>query len=86
VPSASRRDTGALNLVGGGADTLVLWDTANPNAETYTFEAVPSTLALATVPAFVTRWSGMAAVYPETNRRSTVADPSGSVPVDVLPP
>jgi hypothetical protein len=37
-------------------------------------------------PAFVTRWSGMAAVYLETNRMSTVDDPSGSVLVDVLPP
>jgi hypothetical protein len=63
-----------------------LWDTANPNAETYTFDAVPSTLAMATVPAFVTRWSGMAAVYLETNRMSTVDDPSGTVLVDVPPP
>jgi hypothetical protein len=77
---------GALNLVGGGADTLVLWDTANPNAETYTFDDVPSTLALASVPAFATRWSGMAAVYLETNRMSTVDDPSGAVLVDVPPP
>ncbi len=26
---------GPLNLIGGGADTLVFWDQANPNAETY---------------------------------------------------
>jgi hypothetical protein len=77
---------GPLNLVGRGADTLVFWDTANPNAETYTFNDVPSTLALATVPAFATRWSGMAAVYLETNGLSTVNDESGSVLVDVPPP
>jgi hypothetical protein len=53
---------GPLNLVGGGADTLVFWDTSNPNPETYTFDEIPSMLALATVPAFATTWSGMAAL------------------------
>jgi hypothetical protein len=77
---------GPLNLAGSGADTLVFWDTANPNAETYTFDAVPSMLALATLPTFATSWSGMAAVYLETNGRSTVNDPSGTVQVDMLPP
>jgi hypothetical protein len=77
---------GPLNLVGGGADTLVFWDTANPNAETYTFDDVPSMLALTTVPTFATSWSGMAAVYLETNGLSTVNDPSGTVLVDVPPP
>jgi hypothetical protein len=77
---------GPLNLVGSGADTLAFWDAANANSETYTFDSVPSTLALATVPWFVTRWSGMAAVYLETNGMSTVDDPSGIVLVDVLPP
>jgi len=77
---------GSLNLLGSGADTLVFWDTANPNAETYCFDDVPSTLALATVPGFATRWSGMAAVYLETNHMSTVDDPSGSVLVDLSPP
>jgi hypothetical protein len=77
---------GPLNLVGGGADALVFWDTANPNAETYTFDDIPSTLALATVPGFATDWSGMAAVYLETNGMSTANDPSASVLVDVPPP
>jgi hypothetical protein len=77
---------GPLNLQGSGADTLVLWDTANPSAETYSFDANPSTLALATVPAFATSWSGMAAVYLETNPMSTVDDPSRTVLVDVPPP
>jgi hypothetical protein len=77
---------GPLNLLGGGADTLVFWDTANPSAETYTFDDIPSMLALATVPAFAASWSGMAAVYLETNHMSTVNDPSGTVLVDVLPP
>jgi hypothetical protein len=43
-------------------------------------------LALATVPSFATNWSGMAAVYLETNQMSTVNDPSGTVLVDVPPP
>jgi hypothetical protein len=77
---------GPLSLLGGGANTLVFWDTANPNAETYTFDAIPSMLALATVPTFATRWSGVAAVYLETNHMSTVDDPSGTVQVDVPPP
>jgi hypothetical protein len=77
---------GPLNLLGGGADTLVFWDTANPNAETYTFDNIPSMLALATVPTFATSWSGMEAVYLETNGMSTVNDPSGTVLVDVPPP
>ena len=77
---------GSLNLLGSGADTLVFWDQANPSAETYCFDDVPSTLALATVPGFATRWSGMAAVYLETNHMSTVDDPSGSVLVDLSPP
>jgi hypothetical protein len=77
---------GPLSLLGGGADTLVFWDTANPNAETYTFDDIPSMLALATVPTFATSWSGMAAVYLETNGLSTVNDPSGTVQVDVPPP
>jgi hypothetical protein len=77
---------GALNLVGSGPDTLVLWDRANPDTETYTFDDSPSTLALASVPAFATSWSGMATVYLETNGMSTVDDPSRTVLVDVLPP
>jgi hypothetical protein len=76
---------GALNLYGGGADTLVFWDTANPNSETYNFDAVPSNLSLTTVPASI-NFSGMAAVYLETNGASTVNDPSGTVLVDVPPP
>jgi hypothetical protein len=77
---------GPVSLLGSGADTLVFWDTANPNAETYTFDDIPSMLALATVPAFATSWSGMGSVYLETNGMSTVNDPSGTVLVDVPPP
>jgi hypothetical protein len=77
---------GPLNLLGGGADTLVFWDTANPNAETYTFDAIPSMLTLDTLPNFLANWSGMGSVYLETNGMSTVHDPSGSVLVDVSPP
>jgi hypothetical protein len=77
---------GPLSLSGSGADTLVFWDTANPNAETYTFDAIPSMVTLATLPTFATGWSGMGSVYLETNGMSTVHDPSGTVQVDVPPP
>jgi hypothetical protein len=76
---------GPLNLLGGGADTLVFWDTANPNAEIYNFDDIPSNLTLATVPVSI-NFFGMAAVYLETNGMSTVNDPSGTVLVDVPPP
>jgi hypothetical protein len=76
---------GPLSLLGSGADTLVFWDTANLNAETYTFDDVPSSLSLATVPVSVS-FVGMAAVYLETNGMSTVNDPSGSVLIDTPPP
>jgi hypothetical protein len=76
---------GPLSLFGGGADTLVFWDTANPSAETYTFDDIPSNLTLATVPVSI-NFFGMAAVYLETNGKSTVNDPSGKVLVDVPPP
>jgi hypothetical protein len=77
---------GPLNLAGHGVDTLVFWDTANPDAEVYTFDDIPSMLTLATLPTFLTHWTGMAAVYLETNGQSTVDDPSGTVQVDVPPP
>jgi hypothetical protein len=76
---------GPLSLLGSGADTLVFWDRANPAAETYTFDEVPSSLSLATVPLSV-NFFGMAAVYLETNGMSTVNDPSDTVLVDVPPP
>jgi hypothetical protein len=76
---------GPLNLLGGGAGTLAFWDTANPNAETYNFDGIPSNLTLATVPVSI-KFFGMAAVYLETNGLSTVNDPSGMVQVDIPPP
>jgi hypothetical protein len=76
---------GPLSLLGGGADTLVFWDTANPNAEIYNFDGIPSNLTLTTVPVSI-NFFGMAAVYLETNGMSTVNDPSGTVLVDVPPP
>jgi hypothetical protein len=76
---------GPLNLFGSGADTLVFWDTANPNAEIYTFDDIPSQLTLTTVPVSI-HFVGMATVYLETNGMSTVDDPSGQVLVDVPPP
>jgi hypothetical protein len=76
---------GPLQVNGGGADALVFFDTANPNAETYTFDAVPSQLTLTTVPVSV-RFGGMASVFLETNGLGTVNDPSGTVLVDVPPP
>jgi hypothetical protein len=77
---------GQLTLNGGGADALVFSDQANPNAEMYTFDDVPTMLALATVPTFAANWSGMAAVSLYTNGMSTVDDPSGTVLVDPPPP
>jgi hypothetical protein len=77
---------GPLNLSGSGADTLVFWDQSNPNSEIYTFDDIPSMLVLATLPTFATSWTGMDAVYLETNHMSTVNDPSGKVQVDVPPP
>jgi hypothetical protein len=76
---------GPLSVFGSGADTLVFWDTANPNAETYTFDDIPSNLTLETVPVSI-NFFGMAAVYLETNGMSTVNDPSGTVLLDVPPP
>jgi hypothetical protein len=76
---------GPLSLFGSGPDTLVFWDTANPNAETYTFDDIPSNLTLTTMPVSI-NFFGMAAVYLETNGMSTVNDPSGTVLVDVPPP
>jgi hypothetical protein len=76
---------GPLSLLGSGADTLVFWDTANPNAETYTFDDIPSHLTLATVPVSI-NFFGIATVYLETNGMSTVNDSSGTVLVDVLTP
>jgi hypothetical protein len=76
---------GPLSLFGSGPDTLVFWDTANPSAETYNFDDIPSNLTLTTVPVSI-NFFGMAAVYLETNGMSTVNDPSGKVLVDVPPP
>jgi hypothetical protein len=76
---------GPLQVNGGGADALVFFDAANPQAETYTFDAVPSQLTLTTVPVSV-HFSGMASVFLETNGFSTVNDPSGTVLVDMPPP
>src|SRR5262249_41121987 len=75
---------GPLTLNGGGNDTLDFFDTNNPNSETYTFDAVPSMLSLATVPGFAVNWTGMGAVYLMTNGNSTVFDPSSMVIVDPL--
>jgi hypothetical protein len=76
---------GPLKLLGSGADTLGFWDTDNPNAETYTFDDIPSNLTLTTVPVSI-NFYGMATVYLETNGMSMVNDPSGTVLVDVPPP
>jgi hypothetical protein len=75
-----------LVIHGGGSDVLAFFDTANPNSETYTFDATPSTLTLATLPNFAAQWDGIGSVYLETNGSSTVDDASGTVLVDVPPP
>jgi hypothetical protein len=74
---------GHLTVNGGGADALVVFDTANANDETYAFNSAPSRLSLGSVPLSVD-FSGMASVYLQTNGHSTVNDPSGAVLVDVL--
>jgi hypothetical protein len=56
------------------------------NSETYTFDAVPSSVSLATVPGFSASFTGMSAVYLETNGVSTVNESSGLVFVDQTPP
>jgi hypothetical protein len=70
-----------LTLNGGGNDILDFFDANNPNSETYTFDSVPSSLSLATVPVTV-NFSGMGAIYLMTNGMSTLDDPSGSIIVD----
>jgi hypothetical protein len=74
---------GALTLNGSGSGTNVLefYDQANVNSETYTFDAVPSSLNLTTEPVSV-NFTGVGAVYLETNGTSTVVDPSTTVLVD----
>jgi hypothetical protein len=72
---------GALTLNGSGADVVEFFDQNNPNNETYAFDSVPSSLSLTTEPVSV-NFSGIGAVYLETNGASTVADASGTVLVD----
>jgi hypothetical protein len=84
LSSASQSLAGPLTVHGGGTDALVFSDTANPQAETYTFDAVPNQLTLTTVPVSV-HFSGTASVYLKTNSFSTVNDPSGTVRGDVPP-
>jgi hypothetical protein len=73
---------GPLTLNGTGNDILEFFDANNPNTETYTFDNIPSTLSLATLPTFAVNWTGMGSVYLMTNGMSTVNDPSGTVIVD----
>ena len=73
---------GPLTLNGGGSDTLEFFDANNPNNEAYTFDDIPSSLTLATLPGFAANWTGMGAVYLLTNGASSVDDPSGAVQVD----
>src|SRR5262249_50711756 len=73
---------GPLTLNGGGNDNLVFYDANNPASETYTFDSIPSTLSLASVPDFAVNWTGMGSVTLYTNGMSTVIDPSGTVIVD----
>jgi hypothetical protein len=74
-----------LNGSGSGADALEFFDQMNPASETYTFDAAPSNLTLATVPVSI-NFNGVGPVYLETNGVSTVNDASGTVLVDVPPP
>jgi hypothetical protein len=78
--------TGALTINGSGTDTLEFFDQNNPLNETYTFDAIPSSLSLDTVPGFSANWTGISAAYLQTNGASTVMDASGTVIVDGTPP
>jgi hypothetical protein len=77
-----------LNGNGGGAETLDFFDSNNPAAETYNFDAVPSILTLTTVPVSINfnGFAGPGQVYLMTNipggGGSVVNDPSGMVIVD----
>jgi hypothetical protein len=79
-----------LNLGGSGSDILEFFDQNHNNAfpETYTFDSVPSNLTLATNPSFNCNFSGMAAVYLETNGdpSNVISDANLSVLVDVPAP
>jgi hypothetical protein len=75
---------GPLTLKGSGVDTLVFFDTANPNNETYTFSGIPDQLLkLKTVPVSVA-FTGMKSVFLQTNGQSTVIDPLLTIHVDSL--
>src|SRR5262249_41721646 len=69
-------------FAGGGSNTLEFFAQATPASEAYTFDAVPSSLTLATVPYFYADWTGISTVVLLTNGASTVDDPSGTVLVD----
>jgi hypothetical protein len=73
-----------INGSGSGADVLDFFDTNDPNPETFTFDAVPSTLTLGTTPGFLCNFSGFAtgSVYVLTNGFSTPNDASGTVIFD----
>src|SRR5262249_35111524 len=58
---------GPLTLNGSGADTLAFFDQKNDSPETYTFDSVPSTLTLWTMPSLSCNFTGMAQIYLETN-------------------
>jgi hypothetical protein len=73
-----------LNDSGSGGDALEFFDQNNPASETYTFDATPSNLTLATVSVSI-NFSWVGSVYLETNGASTVNDASGTVLVDVPP-
>jgi peptide methionine sulfoxide reductase MsrB len=77
---------GALALFGGGADTVEFFDQNAPNSEIYTFDGVPSSLSLATLPEFSASFTGISAVGLETNGISIVNDPSLTVNVVVAEP
>jgi hypothetical protein len=77
---------GRLTFNGTGNDSLKFYDRNNPGSETYTFNSVPSTLSLATLPGFAVNWTGMGSVTLYTNGMSTVIDPSGTVIVDPSSP
>jgi hypothetical protein len=71
-----------LALSGSGADVLDFFDANDPNAETFSFDGVPSSLTLGSTGATVATFTGMGAVYVMTNGFSTPDDQSGTVVFD----
>jgi hypothetical protein len=73
---------GPLTLNGSGSDVLDFFDANDPNSETYTFDATPSSLTLGSTGTTFATFGGMGSIYVVTNGISTPDDASGQVIFD----